>query len=225
MMPFPGGIESTENGTLLLSVASAVLYLFAVDGAASWRRTLVKALPVALLAVLAFSTGAPLLLVLALLLSAAGDASLSREGDRAFLAGLSSFLAAHIAYIALFLSHDRGWIAPLVSGALLLTVAFFMTVTTVATLNILLRKVPAGLRFPILAYGAAILLMGLASLTTGLVWIVTGAILFMASDTVLALERFVMSSLGRGRWAARHAVWVLYYAAQLLLTLSVIFAG
>lgn len=225
MMPFPGGIESTANGTLLLSVAAAILYLFVTDAAPSLRRSLVKTAAVALLAVLAFMQQAPWLLVLALALSAAGDAFLSRDGDAPFLGGLASFLAAHLAYIGLFLSRERGVIAPIASDALFATIAIVMTLTTVATLNILLRKVPAALRLPVLAYGAAILLMGLAALTTGRPWIILGAILFMASDTLLGFERFVMSHLGQSRRAARHAVWLLYYAAQLMLTLTVIFAG
>lgn len=225
MMPFPGGIENTANGALILSVGAAILYLFAAANAPSLRRTAVKTLAIALLAVLAFMQGAPWLLVLALALSAIGDAALSRDGDAAFLGGLASFLAAHIAYIALFLSHGLGWLAPIASSALLTTIAFVMAVTTVATLNILLRKVPAALRLPVLAYGIAILVMGLASLTTGQPWVIIGAMLFMASDTILGFERFVMSSIGQGRWAAGIAVWVLYYVAQLILTLGVIFAG
>jgi len=225
MMPFEGGIDNTANGALLLSVSAAILYLFTIDAAPSLRRTVIKTLAVALLAVLAFIQGAPGLLILALALSAAGDASLSRNGDIAFLGGLASFLAAHIAYIVLFLSHGLGWLAPIASSPLLMTVAFLMAVTTAATLNVLLRKVPTHLRLPVLAYGVAILVMGLAALTTSRPWIIIGAILFMASDTILGFERFVMSSIGQGRWAARLAVWVSYYAAQLILTLAVIFAS
>jgi uncharacterized membrane protein YhhN len=225
MMPFPGGIENTANGTLLLSIGAAILYLFVIDATPSLRRTAIKTLAVALLAVLAFSQGAPWLLVLALAFSSVADAFLSREGDTAFLGGLSSFLAAHIAYIALFLSHGLGWIGPIASSGLLATIAFIMTATTAATLNILLRKVPAGLRLPILAYGGAILAMELASLTTGQPWIILGAILFTASDTLLGFARFVMSSIGQGRWAARHAAWAFYFTAQLVITLAVIFAG
>lgn len=225
MMPFEGGIENTANGALLLSVAAAILYLFTIDTVPSLHRTAVKTLAVSLLAVLAFMQGAPWLLTLALVLSAVGDASLSRAGDTPFLGGLASFLAAHIAYIVLFLSHGHGWLAPIASSALLTTIAFLMAATTAAALNILLRKVPGSLRLPILAYGVAILAMGLAALTTAQPWIIIGAMLFMASDTILGFERFVMSQLGQGRWAARLAVWVFYYIAQLMLTLAVISAG
>ena len=63
-----------------------------------------KTLAVGLLAVLVVVEDGPLLLVAALALSAVGDAFLSRDGDKAFLGGLASFLAAHLVYIALFLT-------------------------------------------------------------------------------------------------------------------------
>src|SRR5690606_24910031 len=113
MMPFPGGIEGTENGILLLSIAAALLYLPVLGRPPSLRRTAVKAGSVALLAALAFEAGGPLLLVAALALSALGDAALAQEKDRFFLAGLVSFLLAHIAYVVLFLRASGGAGAPI----------------------------------------------------------------------------------------------------------------
>src|SRR5690606_10948726 len=66
MMPFPGGMDSLANGTLLLSVAAALLYLPVQGRSPSLRRTIVKTAAVALLAVLAWIAGGPLLLVAAL---------------------------------------------------------------------------------------------------------------------------------------------------------------
>ncbi|TIS81761.1 MAG: lysoplasmalogenase, partial [Mesorhizobium sp.] len=71
-------------------------------------RSAAKTLAVALLAALAVMQGSPPLLVAALALSAAGDAFLSQDGEKAFLAGLASFLAAHVAYVALFLNAGGG---------------------------------------------------------------------------------------------------------------------
>ena len=81
MMPFAGGPESLANGTLLLSVAAAALYLPVQGRAPSLRRSLVKTAATALLAVLAFIEGGPWLLVAALALGAAGDFFLSRDGE------------------------------------------------------------------------------------------------------------------------------------------------
>ncbi len=75
----------------------------------SLPRSAVKTLAVALLAVLAFVENGPLLLVRrAGARARCGDAFLSRDGDRAFLAGLASFLVAHLVYIALFLCSGGG---------------------------------------------------------------------------------------------------------------------
>ena len=67
-----------------------------------------KALATALLAVLVFVENGPLLLFIALAMSAIGDAFLSRAGDRAFLCGLAAFLAAHLVYIGLFSTTGAG---------------------------------------------------------------------------------------------------------------------
>ena len=77
MTPFPGGIESLANGTLILSAAAALLYLPLQGREPSLRRTLVKTGSTALLALLAWMEGGPALLVAALALSAAGDAFLA----------------------------------------------------------------------------------------------------------------------------------------------------
>ena len=97
----------------------------------SLARSAAKTLAVAMLAVLAALQGGPLLLVVALALSAVGDAFLSRDGEKAFLGGLASFLVAHIVYIALFLRSGGGlgllgaesW-----RGAIALALAVFVVV-------------------------------------------------------------------------------------------------
>lgn len=219
MLPFPGGIEATANATLVFSIGAAILYTFVLERPQSLLRSATKTLSVALLAYLAFQANAPYLLVLALALSALGDAFLSREGDAAFLGGLASFLAAHVVYILLFAGH--GDISQAITGEpWRMAVAVAMAVASLGVLFILLRRVPGSLRIPVIAYSIAILFMGLASLTAPHVWIVAGAALFMASDTLLGWERFVMTSLSRNRPAMRYAVWVLYYLAQLVITLA-----
>ena len=46
------------------------------------------------------------------------------------------------------------------------------------------------------------------------------AILFMASDGLIATERFLLAAISPLRVWMRYAVWVLYYAAQLAITLG-----
>ena len=217
-MPFPGGIESAANATLLFSLVAALIYGLIVDTRETLLRSTVKTLAVALLAVLAAMQGGPLLLVAALALGALGDAFLSRDGDRAFLGGLSSFLAAHLAYVALFSLAGAG-LEPLWQpgrAALALAMAAFAA----GMLVILWPRVAPDLRPPVAAYAAAILGMGVSALTLDNVWIIAGAILFMASDGLLAAEKFMVAAVSPHREWMRHAVWALYYAAQLAITLG-----
>ncbi|MDX8523132.1 lysoplasmalogenase family protein [Mesorhizobium sp. MSK_1335] len=219
MMPFPGGIEANANATLLFSFVAAVIYAFALDMPPKLTRTAAKTLAVALLAVLAAMQGGPLLLVVALGLSAIGDAFLSRDGEKAFLGGLASFLAAHIVYVALFVRAGGGLellSAETWRGAIALAMAAFSVVMLAA----LWRRVGPQLRIPIAVYVAAILAMGISALIASNAWVIAGAVLFIASDGVLAAERFLLAAISPHRVWMRYAVWVLYYAAQLAITLG-----
>ncbi|MGX5845846.1 lysoplasmalogenase [Mesorhizobium sp. PL10] len=218
-MPFAGGIDANANATLIFSLVAAVIYAFTLDMRPTLARSAAKTLAVAMLAVLAFMQGGPLLLVAALALSAVGDAFLSRDGERAFLGGLASFLAAHILYVPLFLRRGGGldvlgtetW-----RGAMALAIAAFVVVMLAA----LWRRVGPGLRVPIAVYIAAILAMGVSALTLDNPWVIGGAVMFMASDGLLAAEKFLVPAIAPYRAGMRYAVWVLYYAAQLAITLG-----
>jgi uncharacterized membrane protein YhhN len=218
MMPFAGGIEATANATLLFSLAAAVVYGLILNTRETLLRSAVKTLAVALLAALAFTQGGLLLLVAALALSAIGDAFLSRDGDKAFLGGLASFLAAHLAYIALFFLAGGRW--ELLAEPWRVVLAVAMAAFAAGMLVMLWRRVAPDLRLPIAAYAAAILGMGVSALTLDNVWVIVGAVLFMASDGLLASEKFLVPAISPHREWMRHAVWALYYAAQLMITLG-----
>ncbi|BCG92621.1 lysoplasmalogenase [Mesorhizobium sp. 131-2-1] len=218
-MPFPGGIDANANATLVFSLVAAVIYAFTLNMPPSLARSAAKTLAVAMLAVLALMQGGPLLLVAALALSAVGDAFLSRDGEKAFLGGLASFLLAHILYVPLFLQSGGGsgllgtesW-----RGAIALALVAFAIVMLAA----LWRRVGPALRLPVAIYVAAILAMGISALTTSSTLVIAGAILFMASDGLLAAEKFLLAAISPHRVWMRYAVWALYYAAQLCITLG-----
>ncbi|RWN43194.1 MAG: lysoplasmalogenase [Mesorhizobium sp.] len=218
-MPFAGGIDANANATLIFSLAAAMIYAFTLGMPSTLARSAAKTLAVAMLAVLAGLQGGPLLLVAALALSAAGDAFLSRDGEKAFLGGLASFLVAHIVYVALFLRSGGGlgvlgaepW-----RGAIALAMALFVVIMLAA----LWRRVGPSLRIPITVYIAAILAMGISALTTSNMWVIGGAVLFMVSDGLLATEKFLVAAISPHRAWMRFAVWALYYAAQLATTLG-----
>lgn len=219
MMPFPGGVDSIANGTLLFSAGAAFFYLLVQHRPPSWRRTVVKAGSVALLALLAAMQGGPALLVAALLLGAAGDAFLAHEGEKPFLGGLWSFLLAHLAYVALF--------AVAGSGAEILSVQPWRLAlplfATLAALVLLRRLLPAAgpaLRLPVAVYVVAIVAMMWASATVPAPIVMLGAALFAASDTILAVEKFLFAPASPHRAWAGPAVWALYWLAQATITLG-----
>jgi uncharacterized membrane protein YhhN len=223
MMPFAGGIDANPNATLLFSIAAAAIYALAMELSPRLARSAAKTLAVALLSALALMQGGPMLLVAALALSAVGDAFLSRDGEKACLGGLASFLAAHILYVALFLETGGG-IGLLAAEPWRGAVALAMGAFGIGMLAALWRRVGPTLRVPIAVYIAAILAMGISALTTSYPWVIGGAVLFMASDGLLASERFLLTAISPHRLWTRYAVWVLYYAAQLAITLGFLLA-
>jgi uncharacterized membrane protein YhhN len=156
----------------------------------------------------------PALLIVALALSALGDAFLAHEGEAAFLGGLGSFLAAHIAYAVLFIVSGPGFADASVPGLLA------MVVFGVGMGTLMVRKAGA-LALPVAAYVLAISVMGLGGVTLGGL-VLLGAVLFMASDAILGSEKFLMSEASSLRRLTSPAVWVLYYAGQLLITLGLL---
>jgi len=212
---------------LAAAFVCAVAYLFMPAGRNRVARAIVKTVPVALFAAIAMLAGAPVLLVAALVHSAAGDLLLAFAGpagheetasgpDPAFLAGLIAFLAGHVIYVVLFLqtrlsdTQSPAW-----------PIGLVMTLAAAAIGAILFRHAGA-LRWPVMAYVAAILAMGLAALTTGSWLLVAGAALFMASDAILGTERFVLPAGDGRRTLTGPAIWVLYVAAQTLILFAFI---
>lgn len=223
MMPFPGGIDSLANGTLIISVGAACLYLVLRGTEPVWRRTLLKTASIALLAFLAMIAGGPFLLVAALLICAVGDALLAQEGEQFFLGGLVAFLLGHLVFIALFLAVAAG----LGTGMATLLAepwrAFLVLAAFVATGALALRLLPAigeDLRLPVIAYAVAILAMLAAAATLPLPMVVAGAALFFVSDAILAAERFLLEDDSLPKVVAGPAVWVLYYLGQMAIVLG-----
>jgi uncharacterized membrane protein YhhN len=199
---------------LVFSAAGFAVYLLALSKAPALGRTVAKTMAVGALSGLAFHAGGPALLIVALALSALGDAFLAHEGEAAFLGGLGSFLAAHIAYAVLFIVSGPGFADASVPGLLA------MVVFGVGMGTLMVRKAGA-LAVPVAAYVAAISVMGLGGVTLGGL-VLLGAVLFMASDAILGSEKFLMSEASSLRRLTSPAVWVLYYAGQLLITLGLL---
>lgn len=218
MMPFPDGPTGTENATLLFAAAAAILYFFAVDAPRTPRRAAVKTASVGLLALLAWLVGGPLLLVGALALSALGDAFLAFDGERMFLGGLGSFLVAHLAYAALFLTIGD----PANLSGVRIAVGAAMAAGVLAMIFRLWPAAGKSMQVPVACYGAAILAMGLTALTVAQPMVGVGAGLFMVSDALLGAHRFLLKADSPLRPAFSRGVWALYWIGQATITLALV---
>ncbi|WP_416797141.1 lysoplasmalogenase family protein [Ciceribacter azotifigens] len=210
-------MEISSAVWLWLSVALGLFYTAFLGRAPSVLRTVSKTLPVTLLAGFAWSVDAPALLLAALLLSAAGDAFLAHDGEGAFRNGLASFLAAHLAYGALFVSMA----APSVlSSEVWRVAAGAVSVAAIVIILPLLRRHAGQHRVAVSVYGLVILGMALLALIVQAPTVFLGAAVFMSSDAVLALQRFVLRPNYAMSRAASYYVWISYYGAQCILTLA-----
>lgn len=222
MLPFPGGLEAQANGALILAILAAIIYLYARPLPVSWRRSAVKTIPLAALAWLSFGEGGPWLLTIALALSALGDLALAQEDDdRFFLAGLGAFLAAHIAYVALFATGSAG-LAIFLAAPWRLAAALAICAFGILMLVRLWAALDTAMRPPVLAYMLAIVAMGVTAFTTHSPAVMTGAVLFIASDAILATERFLLPADASQRSATGPAIWITYIAAQVAIVLGVL---
>jgi uncharacterized membrane protein YhhN len=205
------------TGILWLSVALGTSYLWMLPRGKTVFRAVWKTLPVLLLALYAYLVGAHPLLIVALALGALGDWSLAFEGDRAFVGGVGSFLSAHVAYVALLLTLSDPEIA-LADPWRVIAGALVALLTSVVLFRIWR---PAGrLALPIGIY--VLLFMVLVWLTLGLAnpLVFVGATLFILSDIVLTIRKYWTGPGHPIDGAAAYFVWVTYYAAQVILTLT-----
>ena len=198
----------------LLALLCALAYLPLTARPASLLRTILKTLSVAALAAIAVLLAAPLLLVLALSFCALGDALLSRETDSTFMAGIAAFAAGHIAYVALCLTDPASDPALLAQNLPALAGLGLLGGLTV----VLIVPRAGALTLPVLAYIPIILSMGVAVLTlppTGpLVWALPAALAFIASDLILATEKFLLAEAHPARRLTPYLIWPLYWGAQ-----------
>lgn len=168
-----------------------------------------KAIPIILLLLTVIFTPAfrgRFALAAAIVFSAGGDVILDLNFPGAFIAGLVSFLIAHLWYIALFgMDVSFGqirWVYTLPAvvypaamavflwsylGALKIPVAFYITVIATMLVFALNRRSAGGM-------------------------VICGAVFFVISDSVLALNKFYTPHP-----AARYVIMTTYYLAQYLI--------
>jgi alkenylglycerophosphocholine hydrolase len=191
---------------LVVGAAAALAFLAGMAFDRPLLRLATKAVPAACLALMVASAGERRYsrwVAAGLWLSALGDFLLEARPSF-FLYGLLAFLAAHIAYVAAFLAASR-------RPALLRAIPFAAWGVMAFAL---LRDGLADLRVPVAVYMAAIVSMMWRASAVGPLAL-TGAVLFGASDSLIAFDRFHAPL----PWAP-FPIILLYWAGQLLIAFS-----
>jgi uncharacterized membrane protein YhhN len=199
--------DRIDRTLAILALVAPVLYLLLLAAKPYPGDIVLKTSLCVLLALLAWRRQKYILTV-ALLFSAIGDALLG-IGARLFVPALASFLITHLLYVALFLMAAKLRFARLSPWrmALLAAVPLFA-----AAYTFVLWPHLGNLALPVTCYIAAIVAMAVLSLRVPVTIVPIGAVLFVTSDSLISLEKFMWHA----QWLGA-AVWITYAAAQLLI--------
>lgn len=217
-------MTSRGRDLLIVAVAIAAIVGAGLDGDGRWVHWLAKPLTTLLIASIAWQAVASSMspapgyrrtVLAGMGLSCIGDIALMLPMD-AFVPGLVAFLLAHVCYIVAFR-------AGLHAGRGLGVAAVLLGAFAASNLIALWPHLPADMRVPVLAVMAILALarhwrvptpQGIDRRSTA--WAAGGAVLFVASDCLLAWDRF-----GGGLPMASLLVLSTYYAAQYGIARSV----
>ncbi|WP_414495117.1 lysoplasmalogenase [Stenotrophomonas maltophilia] len=215
-----------RDGVVLLMAVLAIVGAF-LEGDGRWLHWLAKPATTLLIVAIAWQVRNPArpfyrrAVLAGMLLSCVGDIALMLPVD-AFVPGLVAFLLAHLCYIVAFRDGLRG-------GRGLLAAVVLLSAFAVLNVTGLWPHLPVPMRIPVLAYVVVLASMAVLALARAWVrpraaapepcsarWAATGAVLFVASDSLLAWDRFA-----GGLPLASLLVLSTYYAAQYAIARSV----
>jgi len=152
------------------------------------------------------------IVLLGLILGAAGDICLLSPQKRFFMAGLVSFLLGHVAYVVAFSSLP---VSP--TGAVMAAVAMAVILAFIG--RWVFPHVPE-MRIPIGIYMLVIGAMCVGAIGAGAAgapWMIpVGAVMFTVSDIAVVRDRFISPGFVNRLWGLP-----LYYAAQLIIAWSI----
>lgn len=158
-------------------------------------------------------------LIIAILFSCAGDILLMQKSEeKFFMFGLGAFLVAHLFYILTLRQHRLENSAEALQGLQKIRYAFPIVLAGTGLVTILYSHLE-GLKIPVMVYAAVITIMVLNALfrfgrtnTKSFTMVFGGAILFMMSDSLLAVDKFLEPIPMAGFW-----VMSTYIGAQFLI--------
>jgi uncharacterized membrane protein YhhN len=183
----------------------------------TWAKPAVlAALIVTALVLGATETTPGLWLLLALALGLVGDVFLLGDSDTRFRLGLAAFLVGHLGYVVCFATlgldpAEWAWVAWVVLLVCLLVTRQVAPATYM--------RGGAALAVPVALYTVVIGAMLILAFDTGEPLIAVGATVFAASDSILAVDRFVQP-----RPWAHVVVMVTYHVGQALIVAGVLAA-
>src|SRR5262245_12456616 len=214
---------AADRALLLLSVICSFFYLATQSIQPYPGSVLLKVLGIAPLSAIAFRrrrepSANPrgversqdrdnVILAMALASSSLGDVLLDLEPERLFIKGLLAFLAAHLIYILLFV---RNWVRPLRPKGWRLALVAAVLVYSLLLSQWLAPSLGA-VAGPVTLYICIITVMAVSAILAGFSkpWVYTGVILFLISDSILAVNKFKSPMPMSG-----YLVWATYYLAQ-----------
>lgn len=201
----------------ILSIAIAlmgIIYIFLIPHDPVGLKITFKLIPMLLIILFAFhqAPGLPkiykTLIILGLFVCMLADGLIYW-----FIVGLITFLIGHIIYIFAFRKIKKHSI-PKWAAALLLIYGLIMTIWLAGTLW---SEKETILAVAVVLYIAVILTMGWNAFQTGNKFVIIGATLFIISDSILAINKFIIDV------PYEHALVMLsYYGAQFLFAFSII---
>lgn len=186
---------------------------------AGFAKLVVKVSAMAVLTAVAAFEGAPSLLVAGLAASTLGDVFLAGKPQRWLLPGMAAFFLAHVVYVALFWQLSEGGLSwPVQTGQAGLVLGGALYIRWLAP------WVEPKMRLPVILYGAVILIMGAAAIALPSPYrlVTLGALMFIASDAILAHQLFCQPEGKPPQRLASYAVWFLYFAGQVAILLGLI---
>lgn len=195
----------------VLSIIFGMYYVFLFDTIPSDFKMVFKLIPMILIILFALLTRNVdrryyTLVCIGLVFCAIGDYTLQW-----FIIGLTSFLIGHIFYIAAFSDGKRR--VPIVAKILLVVYGVMMAIWMCSTL---FGKGETILAIAVFAYISVILTMGWMSFRTGSLFSIIGALLFIVSDTILAINKFITDVP-----FSHELIMFTYYGAQIFIAYSI----
>ena len=184
----------------------------------TWAKPLVLvSLVVAALVLGAADTGPGRWLLVALAFGLLGDVALLSDSLPRFKAGVWAFLVGHLAYLVCFATLGLPRPAWSWAGLAVLALALFATRRVVPATH---RLDGAALSVPVGVYSLVIAAMLVCAWLTGEPLVALGATVFVTSDAILSVDRFV-----RRLPHAKLALIVTYQVGQALIVAGVLAAA